>query len=179
MNFDGLSSSLIRNCKFRTIPEDADGSPIIYLHGSSLTDRMDQIRIIDCIIDGSPAPGLSTSTGLDGWSASTSYAVGNKIHNDGERIFECTAAGTSAGSGGPTGTGQSITDNGVTWKWLGNKINRLNKGIVISGEANTIFISKTSVIRCKESFHTKSTWTGEFLTLQHQKLNEHYSLDLI
>ena len=167
MNFDGLSSSLIRNCKFRTIPEDADGSPIIYLHGSSLTDRMDQIRIIDCIIDGSPAPGLSTSTGLDGWSANTNYSLGNKVHNDGERIYEVIAptsgTGTSAGSGGPTGTGQSITDNGVTWKWLGNKINHTVKGIVISGEANTIFISKTSVIRCKESFHTKSAWTGEFL----------------
>ena len=89
MNLDGLSSSLIRNVKIGMTPEDTDNSPIIYLHGSDPdggTDRMDQVRIVDCIIDGSPAPSLDTSTNYTNWNPSTSYAQGIKIHNDGERI---------------------------------------------------------------------------------------------
>ena len=191
MNLDGLSSSLIRNVKIGLTPEDTDDSPIIYLHGSDPnggTDRMDQVRIVDCIIDGSPAPSLDTSTGYSNWNPDTTYTQGIKIHNDAERIYECIAitgtganAGKSASSGGPTGTDQSITDNNCTWKWLGNKINRTNKGIVLNGIANTIFISKTSVIRCKESYTTKSTWEGEFLYIcaseAERALNSGFNLD--
>lgn len=50
------------------------------------------------------------------WAASTAYVVGDLVRNDSPaRVYVCTAAGTSAGSGGPTGTGASITDGGVTW----------------------------------------------------------------
>ena len=53
------------------------------------------------------------------WSASTAYAVGDRVLNDtGPRTYACTAAGTSAGSGGPTGTAAAITDGGVTWAFV-------------------------------------------------------------
>ena len=38
------------------------------------------------------------------WAASTAYVVGDKVKNDSGKIYTCSIAGTSAGSGGPTGT---------------------------------------------------------------------------
>jgi len=51
------------------------------------------------------------------WAASTSYSVGDVVRNN-DNIYECIRAGTSAGSGGPDGEGDSIVDNGVTWKFI-------------------------------------------------------------
>ena len=165
MNFDGLSSSMIRNCKFRSIPETSSGeSHVIKLHGSSSTDRIDQIRIVDCIIDGSPAAGISV--GAD-WGAGTAYGVGNKVLNDRERVYECISAGTAASSGnGPTGTGQSISDGSVTWKWIGNKINQSVRGVYIDADVSTVFISRTSVIRCRDNYYVTGTWDGNFINFE-------------
>lgn len=52
------------------------------------------------------------------WVASTAYGVGDRVVN-GPNQYRATAGGTSAGSGGPSGTGGSITDGGVTWAWEG------------------------------------------------------------
>lgn len=52
------------------------------------------------------------------WAASTAYAVGDRRTNSGN-TYEVTIAGTSAGAGGPTGTGSAIVDNTVTWKYVG------------------------------------------------------------
>lgn len=52
------------------------------------------------------------------WSSSTLYAPGDYVTNDGGKWYLCTVGGTSAGSGGPTGTDSSITDNTVTWKYI-------------------------------------------------------------
>lgn len=51
------------------------------------------------------------------WAGSTAYSVGD-IRNNGNNYYQATTAGTSAASGGPTGTGSSITDGTVTWKYL-------------------------------------------------------------
>lgn len=51
------------------------------------------------------------------WLGSTVYSVGDWVSNGGN-VYGCTQAGTSAASGGPTGTGDSISDNGVIWKYL-------------------------------------------------------------
>lgn len=51
------------------------------------------------------------------WAPATVYANGDKVVN-GPNTYVVTAAGTSAGSGGPTGTGTGITDNSVTWNFL-------------------------------------------------------------
>ena len=180
MNLDGLSSSIIRNCKFRNIPEGAVGDAVIKLLGSSSTDRMDQIRILDCIIDGSPASGIgpfgdrsltseTTPSGpQDHWRASyAGYSIGEKVKNDGDRAYELTSTGTTAASTGPTGEGTTISDGvDATWKFLGNTINRTVRGIYFDGEVNTIFIQNTSVIRCRDSYFLNSSWKGEFVYFQ-------------
>lgn len=50
------------------------------------------------------------------WVASTVYVVNQKSVNNGIKYI-CTVGGTSASSGGPTGTGNGIVDNGVTWNF--------------------------------------------------------------
>lgn len=52
------------------------------------------------------------------WTASKAYLVGQQVSNN-NLVYRATAAGTSAASGGPTGTGTAITDGGVTWAYLG------------------------------------------------------------
>ena len=56
-------------------------------------------------------------TSHNDWKASTAYAVGDTVHNDNGNVYVCDQAGTSAGSGGPTGTGSNITDNGARWDY--------------------------------------------------------------
>tara|TARA_B100001250_G_scaffold158450_1_gene136077 strand:+ start:2532 stop:5393 length:2862 start_codon:yes stop_codon:yes gene_type:complete len=51
------------------------------------------------------------------WQASTAYAVGDVVSNDGDKVYTCDTAGTSAGSGGPTGTGADITDGSARWDY--------------------------------------------------------------
>jgi hypothetical protein len=50
------------------------------------------------------------------WKATTAYVLGDFVSN-GALLYECTASGTSAGAGGPTGVGTSIADNTVTWRY--------------------------------------------------------------
>lgn len=57
------------------------------------------------------------------WAPSTAYAVDDFVQNDDagtDRIYVCEVAGTSAGSGGPTGTGDAIVDGTVTWRYVGD-----------------------------------------------------------
>lgn len=51
------------------------------------------------------------------WAAATAYVVGDQVTNAGN-IYECTTAGTSSASGGPTGTSSSITDGTVVWEYI-------------------------------------------------------------
>lgn len=55
--------------------------------------------------------------GAPNWAASTAYAVGAQVTN-GANVYTCTTAGTSASSGGPTGTGSSITDGTCVWAFF-------------------------------------------------------------
>lgn len=53
------------------------------------------------------------------WTGNTAYGLGSLVTNDsGARVYRCTTAGTSAGSGGPTGTGGSIADGTVVWGYV-------------------------------------------------------------
>lgn len=68
--------------------------------------------------DGSTVHAQGTvSFATTAWAASTSYIVGQKVSNGGQ-VYNCTTAGTSAASGGPTGTGTSITDGNATWAYV-------------------------------------------------------------
>lgn len=69
------------------------------------------------------------------WAASTAYALGALASNGGN-LYRVTAAGTSASSGGPTGTGSSITDGTVTWTYVQavgsiTKMQVRNSGVII------------------------------------------------
>jgi len=72
------------------------------------------------------------------WAASTSYAVGNVRRNSGN-VYECTKAGDSAGSGGPSGEGENIVDNEATWKFL-------DDGGVVYGNATITDINSTTEV---------------------------------
>lgn len=60
------------------------------------------------------------------WTSTTGYVatVGTRsvVTNDGGRTYICITSGTSAGSGGPTGTGTDITDGSVHWRFLGSTV---------------------------------------------------------
>jgi hypothetical protein len=57
------------------------------------------------------------------WQPSTAYVVGQTVVNDYQagfpRRYTCSVAGTSASSGGPTGTGATAHDGTVTWLYKG------------------------------------------------------------
>jgi hypothetical protein len=54
----------------------------------------------------------------DAWQDTTVYAVEDIVENDTGKVYVCVTAGTSAGSGGPTGTGSGITDGTVVWDYV-------------------------------------------------------------
>jgi hypothetical protein len=60
----------------------------------------------------------ATIVTLGAWAGSTAYAKGALRTNDTGKIYYCTVAGTSAGAGGPTGTGTAITDGSCTWRYI-------------------------------------------------------------
>jgi hypothetical protein len=72
------------------------------------------------------------------WVAATAYVVGDIVVNDTGKLYVCDTAGTSAGSGGPTGTGSNISDNTARWDY-GGANTRLTDGdtITIDGTAYT------------------------------------------
>ena len=62
--------------------------------------------------------GAATIATQSAWASSTAYAVGDMRTNDSGKLYVCVDDGTSAGSGGPTGTGTSIVDGSVTWRYV-------------------------------------------------------------
>lgn len=62
----------------------------------------------------------ATITALSAWAGTTTYAVGARATNA-ARAYQCTQAGTSASSGGPTTTDEVIADGAGTlvWTYLG------------------------------------------------------------
>lgn len=52
------------------------------------------------------------------WQPSTAYSIGDRVYHDNPlRRYSCAGAGTSAGSGGPTGTGSGIADGSAHWNF--------------------------------------------------------------
>jgi uncharacterized phage protein gp47/JayE len=59
----------------------------------------------------------ATIVAATAWAAAHAYVVGDRVKN-GANLYRCITAGTSAGSGGPTGTTADITDNAAHWAFL-------------------------------------------------------------
>ena len=65
------------------------------------------------------------------WTQSTRYIVGDHVTNDTGKVFVCTRAGTSGGSG-PTGGGSVISDGSAVWTFQSQAPvwNRADPGVV-------------------------------------------------
>lgn len=62
---------------------------------------------------------IGNAPAVTAWAATTAYTVG-LLRSNGGRVYTVTVAGTSAGAGGPTGTGTGIVDGTVTWDYVSN-----------------------------------------------------------
>ncbi len=65
-----------------------------------------------------------TAVAAASWVNTTVYVQGALVTNDTAplKFYICTTGGTSAGSGGPTGTNASIADGSVTWAYAGTGV---------------------------------------------------------
>jgi hypothetical protein len=70
------------------------------------------------------------------WASGTAYKIGEVVTNDTGKMYRCITAGTSAGSGGPTGTLADITDNSAHWAYVAGFWN----GVVIGNPDTTLLI---------------------------------------
>ncbi len=68
------------------------------------------------------------------WAASTAYLLNQQVNNGGN-VYRCTTAGTSAGAGGPTGTGSGIADGTAVWTYVGPVDMVLDNGNLNTGQA--------------------------------------------
>lgn len=68
------------------------------------------------------------------WAASTAYALNQQVNNDSGKCYKCITAGTSAGSGGPTGTGSDITDGTAHWQYIGTNDMTLQNDSIAAGQ---------------------------------------------
>lgn len=69
------------------------------------------------------------------WAASTAYLLNQHVINDSLKVYKCTTAGTSAGSGGPTGTaGSGITDGTAVWGYVGTADLVIDNGNINAGQ---------------------------------------------
>ena len=62
-------------------------------------------------------PTGETACGNPAWNPGTAYFVGNQVANGGN-LYQCSTAGTSATSGGPSGSTASIADGTAVWKFV-------------------------------------------------------------
>jgi hypothetical protein len=87
------------------------------------------------------------------WQASTAYAVDDVVRK-GTRTYVCITAGTSAASGGPTGTGDTITDGTVIWdhtseilyQWGNAVITQYNSATEVVATVNKSFGDITAIV---------------------------------
>ncbi len=79
------------------------------------------------------------------WVASTPYIVGDKVLNGG-KVYQCDTAGTSAGSGGPTGTGTDIADNSARWDYVTSTLDAQNYLTGTRTNYDILTVQDTSII---------------------------------
>jgi uncharacterized phage protein gp47/JayE len=98
----------------------------------------------------------ATLTAPDAWVAATDYDAGDLVTNDTGKIYYCKEAGTSDGSGGPTGTNDTITDNTVTWSYVATA----DAAVVVDMEAETTGPYVVSAGSLTEIESPVSGWDG-------------------
>lgn len=106
-----LTGSRRRQARASTVTETLTGVP------TTLVPIGQIIRTASTGVDFETGESV-TITLLSSWAIFTAYVVGDRVTNS-SRCYQCTIAGTSAGSGGPTTTALAIVDSSVTWTYLG------------------------------------------------------------
>ena len=87
-----------------------------YQHGPQPATTYGSILVRPARMVGGGPDELRWST-ANAWAVSTSYAAGARVIN-GSNLYQCTTGGTSAGSGGPTGTSTGIVDGTCVWSYV-------------------------------------------------------------
>jgi hypothetical protein len=79
------------------------------------------------------------------WVASVSVTVGEHRTNGGN-LYRCSTAGTTASSGGPTGSGGSITDGTAVWAYVqvGSDMTLDNTSIAAGQQVNITAFTLTA-----------------------------------
>lgn len=108
---------------------DIHGTFGIRFYGATLADRADKLRIANFICDAPyPYPVYANSSGgtVGSWKGAranlAAYIQGDVVTQS-DCIYQCTVAGTTAGSGGPAGShgtvgSRLIVDGTVTWQFI-------------------------------------------------------------
>lgn len=92
-------------------------------------------RIMNGTQGGASTTGAEQGLVGQNWAASTAYLLNQHVINDSSKVYKCTTAGTSAGSGGPTGTaGSGITDGTAVWGYVGTADMTIDNGNINAGQ---------------------------------------------
>ena len=89
------------NCDGRVLHYEVQGASAVTVH-----------EVWIDLDDGSPTP-----YGATAWAGETGYTEADYVTNGG-RLYVCATTGTSAASGGPTGTGTAIEDGTCEWDYV-------------------------------------------------------------
>lgn len=73
----------------------------------------------------------------ENWQASKAYLLNQQVINGGN-LYRCITAGTSASSGGPTGTGADITDGTAHWAHVGTAEMTIDNGNIVATQQVSI-----------------------------------------
>jgi hypothetical protein len=113
---------------------DHDIAALTYQMGCVDMGRWQAVALGDSITAGTATLGHSWFNALstDAWIGSHAYSLYDVAVNSGN-VYECTTAGTSAGSGGPTGTGSNITDGTAVWRWVNYALPSTCLGLAAGG----------------------------------------------
>ena len=92
-------------------------SPTVNTSGISYGDAFQEWTIYPWI--GQPFSSRIIGEGAD-WQGNANYATANVVIRNGANLYVLATPGTSAASGGPTGTTTGITDGTCVWNYFGN-----------------------------------------------------------
>jgi len=85
----------------------------VYVNGTNFQFLSDGSATVAEIVTGLYNAMLQTA-----WVHTTGYTAG-QYRSNGGNVYRCTTSGTSAGSGGPSGTGSGIVDGTCVWAYEG------------------------------------------------------------
>ncbi len=108
-----------------------------------------------------PTANVFNCSSSPAWVADTVYSIGNRRTNGGE-LYEVITAGTSASSGGPTGTGADITDNTVHWKHLAT----IDYADLVAFGAD-LGVGISNILTTDDETHTTYLWAMEGVEYDH------------